>query len=100
MLGAKPKGSLLGRPVYTLENVPTKGTRGALILANLKSLAAGYTTLEGDHTPYLYFNQAIDTWRFLFYFNTVNPLTVPYQRKDGSYASNIVVLTAGSTSSS
>lgn len=100
LLGPKPKGMLLGRRVWTVENVPTIGTRGALILCSLKSLAAGYSGLIADQTPYLYFNQAIGTWRFLFYFNSVNPLTQPYVRQYGGSTSNIVVLSAGSTSSS
>lgn len=100
MLGPKPKGTLLGRPVFTLENCPGLGSRGALLLANLKSLAAGYSGLIADETPYLYFNLAQSTLRFLFYFNSVNPLTTKYTRADGSFASNLVVLTAGSTSSS
>lgn len=97
LLGPKPKGSLLGRPVWTLENFPLKGTKGALVLANLKSLAAGYSGLIADQTPFLYFNQAIGTWRFLFYFNSVNPLTVPYVRQFGGPTSNIVVLSNNSS---
>lgn len=99
-LGAKPKGELLGRKIYTVENVPGLGSRGSLILANFKSLAAGYTGLIADSTPFLYFDLAQDTFRFLFYFNTVNPLTSVYTRADGSKASNLVILSAGSTSSS
>lgn len=99
LLGPKPRMELMGRPVWTLENFPLKGTKGALVLANVKSLAAGYSGLIGDQTPYLYFNQAINTWRFLFYFNSVNPLTVPYTRQFGGNASNIVVLSATSVGS-
>lgn len=100
LLGPKPKGSLLGRPIYTLENCPALGSRGALILWHPKSCAYGTTGLIGDYTPYLYFDLAQDTFRFLFYYDSVNPMTAPYTRADGSVASNIVVLSAGSTSSS
>jgi HK97 family phage major capsid protein len=100
LLGPKPKGTLLGRPIYTLENVPGLGNRGALVLWHPKSCAAGYSGLIADQTPYLYFDLAQNTFRFLFYFDSVNPMTVPYTRADGSTASNIVILSAGSTSSS
>ncbi|QEG27097.1 Phage capsid family protein [Gemmata obscuriglobus] len=100
LLGPKPKGTLLGKPVYTLENIPALGSRGALILWHPKSCAAGYSGLIADQTPYLYFDLAQDSFRFLFYFDSVNPLTTPYTRADGSVSSNIVVLSAGSTSSS
>lgn len=92
LLGPKPVGELLGKPVYRLENVPALGTTGDLILYSPKSIASGSTGLIADGTPYLYFNQAIDTWRFMWYADTVNPLTTAYTRKDGSQASNIVVL--------
>jgi HK97 family phage major capsid protein len=100
LLGPKPKGTLLGRPIYTLENVPALGSRGALILWHPKSCAAGYSGLIADQTPYLYFNLAQNTFRFLFYYDSINPLTAPYVRADGTSASNVVVLSAGSTSSS
>lgn len=101
LLGPRPKGFLLGKKVYTVENVPGVGTRGNLILANLKSMAAGYSGLIADRTPYLYFNLAQDTFRFLWYADTVNPLTQAYQYvSDNSLHSNVVILTAGSTSSS
>ena len=100
MLGAKPKGTLLGRPIYTLENVPALGSRGALILWHPSSCAAGYSGLVADYSPHIYFNLAQDSFRFLFYYDSVNPMTVPYTRATGEAASNIVVLSAGSTSSS
>ena len=101
--GPAPKGRLLGKRVFTLENIPVVGSRGALILVNLKTFAGGYWAgddLIADYTKALYFNLAQDSFRFMAYRDSVNPLTTPYQRKDGSFASNCVVLTAGSTSSS
>ena len=100
MLGAKPKGELLGRPIYMLENVPALGSRGSLILVSMKSIAAGYTSLIAESTPFLFFNLAQNTFRFLFYYDTVDLLTLPYQQKSGGYQSNIIILSAGSTSSS
>ncbi len=97
-LEAPPLGTLLGLPVYELENVPALGNLGDLILVHMPSIAAGYTGLIADSTPYLYFDLAQDSFRFLWYYDTVSLLTVPYTRQDGSDASNIVVL-SGTTSS-
>jgi hypothetical protein len=96
--GPKPMGELLGKPVYRLENVPALGNKGDLILYNPGSIAAGSSGLIADRTPYLYFNLAQDTFRFIWYADTVNPMTTYYTRKDGSKASNIVVLSATSSS--
>jgi HK97 family phage major capsid protein len=98
LLGPKPMGELLGKPVYRLENVPALGNKGDLILYNPGSIAAGSSGLIADRTPYLYFNLAQDTFRFIWYADTVNPMTTYYTRKDGSKASNIVVLSATSSS--
>jgi HK97 family phage major capsid protein len=96
LLGPKPVGELLGKPVYRLENVPALGNKGDIILYSPKAIAAGQSGLIGDQTPYLYFDKAVNTYRFLWYADTVNPMTVPYTRKDGSQASNIVVLSGTS----
>lgn len=95
----RPQLQLNGRPILKLENVPSLGSTGDLILCHLPSIASGYLDLIADYTKALYFNIAQDSYRFLYYFSTVNPLTVPYTRKDGTYASNIVVLNSGSTGS-
>ena len=100
LLGPAPEGKLMGLPVYMVENVPELGTRGALILWQPTSCAAGSSGPYGDRTSALYFNLATDSFRFLLYYDTVNRLTTPYTRVGGSKASNIVVLSAGSTSSS
>lgn len=91
-LSAKPLGTLLGLPIYEVENVPALGAKGDLILAHLPSCAAGFSGLIADSTPYLYFDLAQESFRFLMYYDTVNPMTAPYTRKDGTQASNIVVL--------
>jgi HK97 family phage major capsid protein len=100
LLGPRSKGTLMGKPVYTVENCPALGSRGALILWHPGSCAYGTTGLIADSTKYLYFDLAQDSFRFMFYFDSVNPLTVPYSRASGGKASNIVVLSAGSTSAS
>lgn len=92
LLGPRPVGELLGKPIYRLENVPGLGSTGDLILYSPRSIAAGQSGLAADKTPYLYFNLAQDTYRFLWYSSSVSLLNVPYERKDGSFASNIVVL--------
>lgn len=97
--GPAPLGQLAGFPIYELENVPGLGSTGDLLLVHMPSIAAGYSELIADYTKALYFNIAQDSFRFLFYFSTVNPLTVPYTRKNGSYASNIVALNSGSLGS-
>lgn len=91
-LEAAPLGKLLGMPVYEVENVPALGVKGDLILAHMPSIAAGYSGLLADQTPYLYFDLAQETFRFLWYFDTVNPLTTAYTYAGGALASNIVVL--------
>jgi hypothetical protein len=92
LLGPKPEGLLLGLPVYKLENVPALGAKGDIVLYNPKSIAAGQTGLIADSTPFLYFNLAQNSYRFMWYADTVNPLTSVYTRADSSTASNIVVL--------
>lgn len=96
LLGPKPLGILLGHPVYRLENVPALGAKGDIILYSPKSIAAGSTGLIADSTPFLYFDLAESSYRFMWYADTVNPMTSAYTRKDSSTASNIVVLSASS----
>lgn len=96
LLGPRPVGELLGKPVYRVENCPALGAKGDIILYSPKSIAAGSSGLIADKTPYLYFDKMINTYRFAWYADTVNPLTSVYTRKDGSTASNIVVLSASS----
>ena len=98
LLGPKPKMSLLGLPVYTVENCPAITARGGLILYAPKTIAAGYMGPFADSTPYLYFDYAVNTFRFLLYFDSVNHLTAPYTRADNSQASNVVVLSATTSS--
>ncbi len=94
LLGPKPVGLLLGKPVYRLENLPALGSKGDIVLYSPKSIAAGQTGLIADATPFLYFNLAQNSYRFMWYADTVNPLTSVYTRADNSTASNIVVLSA------
>lgn len=96
MLGAKPMGQLLGRPIYTVENCPALGSKGDLILVSFSPIAAGTTGLIADATPFLFFDYAETYYRFMWYADTVNQLTTYYTRADGSRASNIVVLSASS----
>lgn len=94
LLGPKPVGLLLGKPVYRVENCPALGAKGDIILYSPKSIAAGSTGLIADSTPFLYFNLAQDSFRFMWYADTVNPMTTKYVRQDLSECSNIVVLSA------
>ena len=90
---AKPAGTLLGRPIYTVENCSVLGAKGDLIAVHLPSLYAGYLEMDAQMTPYLYFDRAISSFRFLLYASTANALTVPYVRQNGGgSASNIAVL--------
>ena len=90
---AKPSGTLLGRPIYTVENCSALGVKGDLIAVHLPSQYAGYLELDAQMTPYLYFDKALSSFRFLLYANTCNALTVPYVRQNGGgSASNIAVL--------
>lgn len=98
MLGAKPEGKLLGREIWFVENCPAITAKGGLILYSPSSIAAGYTGLVADSTPYLYFDYAVNTFRFLFYYDSVSLPNTVYTRADGSTASNVIVLSATSSS--
>ncbi len=99
LLGPRPVGSLLGHAVHRLENVPSLGYLGDIILYSPKSIAAASTGLIADSTPYLFFNYAQNSYRFMWYADTVSLMNTPYVRKDGSTASNIVILSSASSSS-
>ncbi len=91
-LESEPLGKLLGLPIYEAETCPGLGSKGDLILWHPGSCAAGYTGLIADSTPYLYFDLAQNSFRFMFYYDTVNPMLQAYRRPDNSDASNIVIL--------
>lgn len=92
LLGAEADGKLLGKPLFFLENVPALGTKGDLILYKPAQIASGEAGGELDKTPFLYFNYAEFTYRFLCYMASVPYMDQPYTRKNGDEASYCVVL--------
>jgi len=62
-----PYGTLLGRPVIEVEPCQTLGTKGDLLLVNLKSYAAGVKSggLKSAASMHLYFDQNITAFRFV-----------------------------------
>jgi HK97 family phage major capsid protein len=91
-LAYAPSGMLLGRPIYFCEQSAALGSTGDLALVHFKSIACGYLPMDEAQTNALYFDKAIDTFRFLFYVATKNQMLSPYTRADSSTASNIVCL--------
>ncbi|MFO0851673.1 MAG: phage major capsid protein [Gemmataceae bacterium] len=90
---AKPAGTLLGRPIYTCESCSGLGYEGDLIAVHLPSLYSGFLDMDASFTPFLYFDKAVNSFRFLFYAGSVNPLTQPYTRPHGAgYGTNCVIL--------
>ena len=98
LLGAEPLGTLLNKPIYSLENVPALGYQGDLILVSFKAIAAAQTDTFIDKTPLLYFAFTENSYRLFYYTASVNRLTSPYTRKNGGSASNIVVLSGTASS--
>lgn len=92
-LTVKPAATLSGRPVYCVENCSALGAKGDLIAVHLPSIYAGYEELDSAMSPYLYFDKAINSFRFILYASSANALTTPYVRQNsGGSASNIAVL--------
>ncbi len=78
-------GSILGRPVIVTEACQTVGTEGDIILADLsKYLSVVKGGLKTDYSIHLWFDQAINAYRFILRMNGQPWLQSAISRKNGS----------------
>lgn len=78
-------GSILGRPVLVSEACQTVGTEGDIILADLsKYLSVVKGGIKTDYSIHLWFDQAINAFRFILRMNGQPWLSAAIARKNGS----------------
>ncbi len=78
-------GSILGRPIVVTEACQTIGTTGDIILADLsKYLSVVRGSLKSDYSIHLWFDQAINAFRFILRMNGQPWLSAAISRKSGS----------------
>jgi HK97 family phage major capsid protein len=78
-------GSILGRPVVVTEACATIGTEGDIILADMsKYLSVVKGGLKTDYSIHLWFDQAINAFRFILRMNGQPWLSAAIARKNGS----------------
>ena len=78
-------GSILGRPIVVTEACQTIGTEGDIVLADLsKYLSVMRGALKTDYSIHLWFDQAINAFRFILRMNGQPWLSAPIARKNGS----------------
>jgi HK97 family phage major capsid protein len=78
-------GSILGRPVIVTEACQTVGTEGDIILADMsKYLSVVKGGLKTDYSIHLWFDQAINAFRFILRMNGQPWLSAAIARKNGS----------------
>ena len=78
-------GSILGRPVIVTEACQTAGTTGDIILADMsKYLSVVKGGLKTDYSIHLWFDQAINAFRFILRMNGQPWLSAAIARKNGS----------------
>lgn len=78
-------GSILGRPIIVTEACQTIGTEGDVILADLsKYLSVMKGQMKTDYSIHLWFDQAINAYRFILRMNGQPWLSAPIARKSGS----------------
>jgi HK97 family phage major capsid protein len=87
-------GSILGRPIIVTEACQTVGTVGDIVLADMsKYLSVVKGGLKTDYSIHLWFDQAINAYRFILRMNGQPWLSAPITRKNGSNTlSNFVTL--------
>lgn len=77
-------GSILGRPIIVTEACQTIGTNGDIILADLsKYLSVTKGALKTDYSIHLWFDQAINAFRFILRMNGQPWLSAAIARKNG-----------------
>jgi HK97 family phage major capsid protein len=78
-------GSILGRPVIVTEACQTVGTEGDIVLADMsKYLSVVKGGLKTDYSIHLWFDQAINAFRFILRMNGQPWLSAAIARKNGS----------------
>lgn len=78
-------GSILGRPIVVTEACPSLGTEGDIVLADLsKYLSVVKGALKTDYSIHLWFDQAINAFRFILRMNGQPWLSAAIARKNGS----------------
>jgi HK97 family phage major capsid protein len=78
-------GSILGRPVMVSEACQTVGTEGDIILCDMtKYLSVVKGGLKTDYSIHLWFDQAINAFRFILRMNGQPWLSAAIARKNGS----------------
>ena len=78
-------GSILGRPIVVTEACQTLGTEGDIVLAALsKYLSVVRGSLKTDYSIHLWFDQAINAFRFILRMNGQPWLSAAIARKNGS----------------
>lgn len=78
-------GSILGRPIIVTEACQTLGTEGDIVLADLsKYLSVMRGSLKTDYSIHLWFDQAINAFRFILRMNGQPWLSAAIARKNGS----------------
>jgi HK97 family phage major capsid protein len=78
-------GSILGRPIVITEACASIGTEGDLVLADLsKYLSVVRGGLKTDYSIHLWFDQAINAFRFILRMNGQPWLSAAIARKNGS----------------
>ena len=78
-------GSILGRPIIVTEACQTVGTEGDIILADMsKYLSVVKGGLKTDYSIHLWFDQAINAFRFILRMNGQPWLSQAIARKNGS----------------
>lgn len=78
-------GSILGRPIIVTEACQTVGTAGDIVLADMsKYLSVVKGGLKTDYSIHLWFDQAINAFRFILRMNGQPWLSAPITRKNGS----------------
>jgi HK97 family phage major capsid protein len=78
-------GSLLGRPIVVTEACQTMGTEGDIILADMtKYLSVVKGSIKTDYSIHLWFDQAINAFRFILRMNGQPWLSAAIARKNGN----------------
>lgn len=86
-LSAAPYGTMLNRPVLPVEACPTLGDAGDIILTDLTqymALTKAGQDIQTDVSMHLYFDQAMQAFRFIFRVNGMPMWGSTIERQNGS----------------
>lgn len=89
-------GTLLGHEVVLCSNMQALGTNGDILFADLGAASKIQKSLDGQSTPYLYFDKLISTLRFVLRIGTKSRWTAPFTRPDSVTCSPFVTLSGNS----